>query len=67
VFNVDTATSYNYFNIVISLLSVSRLCSVDDMIINEYGAVGGMIIGKRKRSTRIKPAAVPLVHHKPPT
>jgi hypothetical protein len=28
------------------MLSVSRLLSIDDRMINEYGAVGGMRIGK---------------------
>jgi hypothetical protein len=38
-------------------LSLPRLQSVDDRIINEYGAFGGMKIGRRNRSTRRKAAA----------
>jgi hypothetical protein len=34
--------------------------SVDDRMLNEYGAVGGMIIGRRNRNTRRKPAPMPL-------
>jgi hypothetical protein len=44
----------------LTALSVSRLYSVDGMMINEYGAIGGMRIGRGIRSTRIKPAPVPL-------
>jgi hypothetical protein len=29
------------------------------------GEIGGMMAGKGNRSTRRKPAPVPLVHHKP--
>jgi hypothetical protein len=32
----------------VRVLSVSRLDSVDDKMINEYGAVGGMRIGRGK-------------------
>jgi hypothetical protein len=33
---------------------------IDVRMINEYGTVGGMIIDRRNRSTRRKPASVPL-------
>jgi hypothetical protein len=42
------------------MLSVSGLYSVDDKMINEYGAVGGMRIGRGNGITRRKPAQVPL-------
>jgi hypothetical protein len=41
-------------------LSVSGLYDVDDRIINEYGAVSGIRIGKGNRSTQRKPAPLPL-------
>jgi hypothetical protein len=37
-----------------------RLHSVDNRMINECGAVGGMRIGRGNRSTRRKPAPIPL-------
>jgi hypothetical protein len=37
-----------------------RIYSIDNRTINEYGAVGGAIIGRGNRSIRRKPAAVPL-------
>jgi hypothetical protein len=40
-------------------LSVLGLYSVDDRMINGYGADGGMRIGRGNRSTRRKPAPVP--------
>jgi hypothetical protein len=43
--------------------SVSGLCSVDDRIINECGAVCGMRTGRGNRSTRRKTAAVPQIPH----
>jgi hypothetical protein len=36
-------------------------------MINEYGAVGGMRIGRGNRNTRSKPAPVPLCPPKTPT
>jgi hypothetical protein len=36
------------------------LYSVDDKLINEYGAVCGMKIGRRNRSTQRKLAPVPI-------
>jgi hypothetical protein len=39
------------------MLFVSRLYSIDNSIINEYGAVGGMRIGKGNRNTQRKPEA----------
>jgi hypothetical protein len=41
-------------------LSLSWLHRVDDRMIYEYEAVGGMRIGRRNRSTRRKPSPVPL-------
>jgi hypothetical protein len=41
-------------------LSVWRQYSADDRTINECGAVGGMRIGREKRSTGIKPIPLPL-------
>jgi hypothetical protein len=48
------------FKIACYLLTVSvlRQCSVDDRMINEYGADGGMRIGRGNRSTQRKPAPV---------
>jgi hypothetical protein len=37
-------------------LSISELYSVNDRTIDEYGAVGGMRIGRENRRTRRKPA-----------
>jgi hypothetical protein len=39
---------------------VTKMYSVGDMIINEYGEVGGMRIGRKYQSTRRIPAPVPL-------
>jgi hypothetical protein len=44
--------------------SVLGLYSIDDMIINEHGAVGGMRIGRRNRSARGNPPQFHFVHHK---
>jgi hypothetical protein len=44
-------------------MTVSRLYNLDDRMINEYGAVDGMRIGRGNRSTRRKLAPVP---HCPP-
>jgi hypothetical protein len=41
-------------------LTVLRLYSVGGKMINEYGAVGGMRIGRGNRITRRKFAPVPL-------
>jgi hypothetical protein len=40
------------------MLLVSRLCSVRDRMINEYGEVNGMIICRGNQSTQRKPAPV---------
>jgi hypothetical protein len=42
------------------MISISRLCSVDGKMINEYGAVGGMSTGRGNGSSRRKFAPVPL-------
>jgi hypothetical protein len=44
----------------LTTLTMSRLHSIDDGIINECAAVGGMRIGSGNQSTRRKPAQVPL-------
>jgi hypothetical protein len=44
----------------LTMLSVLRLYGINDRMINEYGAVGGMGIGKENQSTWRKPAPVPL-------
>jgi hypothetical protein len=44
----------------LTTLSVSRLHSIADRMINEYGGAGGMRIGMRNESTRRKPAPVQL-------
>jgi hypothetical protein len=44
----------------LTTLSMSRMSSVDDRIINECGAVGGMRIGKRNRSSRRRRFSVSL-------
>jgi hypothetical protein len=49
------------------MLSVSKLHSADDSMINEYGAGGGMRIGRGNRCTRRKPAPVPFCPLKAPT
>jgi hypothetical protein len=43
-----------------TMLSVSKLYSVDDVVIDEYGAAGGVKIGRGNRSSRRKPASVPF-------
>jgi hypothetical protein len=48
------------FSCYIKTLSVSRLYSISDRMSNEYGAVGGMRIGRGSQSTPRKPAAVPF-------
>jgi hypothetical protein len=45
---------------MLMVLSVLHFYSIDHTMINEYGAVDGMRIGKRNRSTRRTPAPVPL-------
>jgi hypothetical protein len=42
----------------LTTLSVQRIHSVDDRMINEYGAVCGMRIGRGNRKTLMKPAPV---------
>jgi hypothetical protein len=44
--------------------SVSRLYGIDDMMINEYGAVDGTRMGKKNINTRIKPTQFHFVYHK---
>jgi hypothetical protein len=41
-------------------VSTKTIYSTCDRTINEYGAADGMIIGRRNRSTRSKPAPVPF-------
>jgi hypothetical protein len=36
------------------MLSLLRLCSDNDRIVNQHGAIGGMKIGKGKQSTSRK-------------
>jgi hypothetical protein len=38
------------------MFSESRLHSLGDRMINEYGAVAGMTVGRENRGTRRKPA-----------
>jgi hypothetical protein len=45
---------------LLTTLSVSRPFSVYDRMVDEYGAVAGMTIGRRNRTTRRKSAPVPL-------
>jgi hypothetical protein len=51
----------------LTMLSVSRLNSVDQWMINEYDAVGGMRIGRGNRGTGQKPASLPFCATKTPT
>jgi hypothetical protein len=44
----------------LTMLSVSRLYSVDDKMINEYEAVDGTGIGRRKLNTWRKSAPLPF-------
>jgi hypothetical protein len=44
----------------LTTLPVSRLYRLDDRLINEYGAVGGMTVGKGNWSTRRILDPVPL-------
>jgi hypothetical protein len=41
-------------------MSVMRLFSVDDRMINGYGTAGGMRIGREGQSMQRKPTLVPL-------
>jgi hypothetical protein len=45
--------------IYLSMLSVLTLYTVDDRVINGYGAAAGMIIGRGNQSTQRKPAPLP--------
>jgi hypothetical protein len=47
----------------LTTLSVAKLYSVDDRIINECGAVGGMRIGRGNGSTRRKLSQCHFLHH----
>jgi hypothetical protein len=42
----------------LTTMSVSRLCSVDARVINDYVAVGGVRIGRGNRNIWRKPAPV---------
>jgi hypothetical protein len=42
------------------MLSLSGLYNIGDRVINEYGALGEMGIGKGNQSTERKPASVPF-------
>jgi hypothetical protein len=44
----------------LTLLSVPTLYSVNNMMIKEYGAVGGMRNNRRNRGNQRKPVPVPL-------
>jgi hypothetical protein len=44
----------------LTMLSFSRLYSVDDRMFNECGVVGGMGVGRGDRTTRRKPVPLPL-------
>jgi hypothetical protein len=48
------------FSLCLTMLSVMRLFSVDDRMINGYGTAGGMRIGREDQSTQRKPTSVPL-------
>jgi hypothetical protein len=48
----------HWFDIYLTTLSASRLSSIDDRVINEYGEDGGMRIGRDYRSTRKIPVPV---------
>lgn len=41
-----------------TVLTVMRLYSIDDRIVNEYGVVCEVKVGKRNRNIRRKPAPV---------
>jgi hypothetical protein len=51
---------------LLMMLSVLRLYGINDRMINDYGAVGGMRIGKENQCTCRKPAPVPLCPPKIP-
>jgi hypothetical protein len=48
----------------LTTLSLSRLYSVDDMMIDKYGTVGIMRIGWENRITFRRPVPEPHFHHK---
>jgi hypothetical protein len=52
--------SQSFFPCYLTTLSVSGLYSIGDRLINEYGTVGGMRIGRGNWSTWRKPAPVIL-------
>jgi hypothetical protein len=45
---------------LVSQLSLSGLCSIDGMMINEYEAVGGMRAGRGNQNISSKPTLVPV-------
>jgi hypothetical protein len=55
-FEINTLFLFGCF----TMLSVSKLQSVNNRLINECGAVGGMRTGRGNEITRRKPASVPL-------
>jgi hypothetical protein len=72
-------TFYYYITIIIIIIIIIisgvRLCPIGtaattgllyqpQMTDGDCGAIGGMKVGKGNRSTRIKPASMPFVHHK---
>lgn len=60
VYGVEKARHVVFKFGCLTTLPVSRLHSVDDKVSDDCGAVAGMKIGKGRRSTRRKPAPVPL-------
>jgi hypothetical protein len=57
---VVMSEKFNICRIFLMMLSVLGLYSIDDGMINEYGAVGGMSIDSGNRNTRRKSAPVSL-------
>jgi hypothetical protein len=51
---------YHLFVCLLFNDALSILCSIDARMINKYGAVGAMRVGRGNQSTWRKPAPVPL-------
>jgi hypothetical protein len=68
----NSRAKINFFIIILSGVSLSPLgatttgllCQPEIIYYGDYGAIGGMKIGRENQSTGRKPAPAPLVHHK---
>lgn len=49
-----------FLSVLNNTVTIKTVYSIDDRVINEYGVVDGMRIGRGNRNTRRKLAPVPL-------